>query len=159
MTMGTAARQIVRCAACGAGNRVAPERLRGGVTAVCGKCGAALEPAQPAAGDGAGRPVTVTDQSFDELVLRAPMATLVDLWAPWCGPCRAIAPVLEAIAAELAGEVRIAKLNVDENPRTAARLGVSGIPTLVLYRGGREVDRLVGALPKHDLVRWLRAAA
>jgi len=157
--MTTPTQDLVRCAGCGAGNRLAAERVGAGVKAVCGKCGAALELPRPAAGNGSGRPVTVTDQSFDDLVLRAPTATLVDLWAPWCGPCRMIAPALEEIAAEMAGEVRIAKLNVDENPDTASRLGVSGIPTLVLYRGGREVDRLVGALPKNDLVRWLRAAA
>lgn len=154
-----ATQDLVRCAACGAGNRIALERLQGGVKAVCGRCGAALEPPRAAAGEGAGKPVTVTDASFDELVLRAPTPTLVDLWAPWCGPCRMLAPALEQIAAELGGVVRIAKLNVDENPRAAARVGVNGIPTLVLYRGGREIDRRVGALPKHELLRWLRAAA
>lgn len=151
---------LVRCAACGAGNRLVRERLQAGVQALCGKCGATLDPAPLAAhDDGGGRPVTVTDESFDDLVVRAPQATLVDLWAPWCGPCRVIAPTLEELAGELRGQVRVAKVNVDENPRTAARLGVNGIPTLVLYRGGREIDRRVGALPKQALAQWLRAAA
>jgi thioredoxin 2 len=80
---------------------------------------------------------------------------LVDLWAPWCAPCRQVAPVLEQIARRYAGRVKVVKLNVDEAQRTSARLGVQSIPTLLLVRGGREADRVVGALPGLQLERWL----
>jgi thioredoxin 2 len=83
---------------------------------------------------------------------------LVDAWAPWCGPCRLIAPVIDELASELAGRVRVAKLNVDENPATAARFDLRSIPTLLVLRGGREVDRLVGALPKAEIARRLERA-
>jgi thioredoxin len=78
---------------------------------------------------------------------------IVDLWAPWCGPCRMITPILEQLAGEMAGRIRVAKLNVDENPRTAARFQVQGIPTLLLMKNGQEADRIVGAHPKHEIVR------
>jgi thioredoxin 1 len=96
-------------------------------------------------------PLHVTDATFGRDVLNAPLPVIVDFWAPWCGPCRMIAPALEKLAAEYAGRVRIAKLNVDENPRTAAQYQVQGIPTLLLVRNGRVVDRIVGALPEAQL--------
>lgn len=80
---------------------------------------------------------------------------LVDLWAPWCGPCRMMAPTLDELAAEMAGRVRVAKLNVDENPATAARFNVRGIPTLLAIKGGKEVDRIVGVQPKAEIVKRL----
>jgi thioredoxin len=100
-------------------------------------------------------PVTVTDANFPTEVLGFPRPVLVDLWAAWCAPCRMIAPALEEIAGELMGRVRIAKLNVDENPQTHAGLRVSGIPTLVMFKGGQEVDRVVGALPPPQLRAWI----
>jgi thioredoxin 1 len=103
------------------------------------------------------RPVTVTDASFQRDVLDSDLPVLVDLWAPWCGPCRMIAPILEQLAGEYAGKLKIAKLNVDENPRTAGSLRVMGIPTLLIYRNGREVDRIVGAAPEPMLRARLRA--
>jgi thioredoxin len=80
---------------------------------------------------------------------------LIDLWAEWCGPCRMLAPTIEQLARELAGRVKVGKLNVDENPRAAARFGARSIPTLVLVANGKEVDRLVGLQPKLEIQRWL----
>jgi thioredoxin 2 len=82
------------------------------------------------------------------------MPALVDLWAPWCGPCRAVAPALEALAVDLAGSLRIVKVNVDEAPQVSARLGVQGIPTMLLFRDGAEIARQVGALPGDAIRRW-----
>ncbi len=98
-----------------------------------------------------GRPVTVTDASFAHDVMQASMPVVVDLWAPWCGPCRMVAPTLEKLAREYQGKLRIAKLNVDENPRTAQSYQVSGIPTLLFFKNGRLVDRVIGALPERQL--------
>ena len=93
----------------------------------------------------------VTDNSFQAEVLEADTPVLVDFWAPWCGPCRAVAPMLEALAGERAGKLKIAKLNVDENPRSAARFQVQAIPTMIVFRGPLEVDQIRGALPKAAL--------
>lgn len=99
--------------------------------------------------------IPVTDANFDSEVLKANTPVLVDFWAPWCGPCRAVAPVLEAIAGERAGKLKIAKLNVDENPDVAMRYGVMSIPTLALFIGGVEKKRLIGAMPKRNIVTEL----
>jgi thioredoxin len=100
-------------------------------------------------------PVTVTDATFAAVVEHSPLPVLLDLWAAWCGPCQMLAPVVEALAAEMAGRVCVAKLNVDENPRTAARFNVRSIPTLLVFQAGREIDRIVGVQPKAELARRL----
>jgi thioredoxin len=100
-------------------------------------------------------PVVVTDATFAAEVEQSPLPVLIDLWAPWCGPCRTLAPVIDELAAELAGRVRVVKLNVDENPRTAARFNVRSIPTLLALKAGREIDRIVGVQPKSEIARRL----
>jgi thioredoxin 1 len=99
--------------------------------------------------------VTVTDQDFEQQVLRSDLPVLVDFWAPWCGPCHTVAPVVEEIAAEQGGKLRVAKLNVDDSPQTAQRFGVLSIPTLTLFRGGQEHGRVIGAQGKEYIVRTL----
>ncbi len=103
-------------------------------------------------------PVVVTDASFAREVLASPLPVLVDLWAPWCGPCRIIGPVVERLAREYAGRLKVAKLNVDENPQTAAQFYVQSIPTLLIFRGGQVVDRIVGAAPEPVLRDRVEAA-
>jgi thioredoxin 1 len=98
-----------------------------------------------------GHPIKVTDASFEQQVLRSELPVLVDFWAPWCGPCHMIAPALEKIAADFAGRLVVAKLNVDENPITAGRYSIQGIPTLLVIRGGVVLNRLVDALPEPHL--------
>ncbi len=96
----------------------------------------------------AGNVLEVTDQNFDTEVLQAGMPVLVDFWAEWCGPCRMLAPTVEALAKEYAGKVKVAKVNVDQNIATASRYGIQGIPTLLLFKGGQVREQLVGTQPK-----------
>jgi thioredoxin len=92
-------------------------------------------------------PIRVSETTFSEEVLQSPLPVLLDCWAPWCGPCRMMAPVMDDLAASLAGTVKVAKLNVDENPETSARLGIKSIPTLLLFKNGQILDQMIGAAP------------
>jgi len=143
--------QLIRCPSCGATNRVPMDKVARGLNPVCGRCKTELLADN--------KPVTVTDATFAAEVERSPVPVLLDMWAPWCGPCRMIAPVLEELAKEMAGRVRVAKLNVDENPATATRFNVMSIPTLLVLKGGREMERIVGVQPKTEIVRRLERVA
>ena len=99
--------------------------------------------------------VKVTDASFDADVLQSTVPVVVDFWAEWCGPCKAIGPALDEIATEMQGKVKIVKLNVDENPGVAGKLGIRSIPTLMIFSGGKATAQKVGAAPKGELTKWI----
>ncbi|HZH51921.1 MAG TPA: thioredoxin [Microvirga sp.] len=103
--------------------------------------------------------VKVTDASFPQDVLNSSEPVVVDFWAEWCGPCRMIGPALEEISNEMAGKVKIAKINVDENPQVASQYGIRSIPALMMFKGGQVVAQKIGAAPKGDLAKWIQASA
>jgi len=135
-----AAGSIVACPNCGAKNRV-PAARAGKVR--CAKCHTDLPWL-----------VTADDGSFDEVVGNATLPVLIDVWAPWCGPCRQISPVVEQLSREFAGRLKVVKVNSDESPGISRRHGITGIPTLLMYRDGAEADRVVGAVPAAQLRQW-----
>jgi thioredoxin 2 len=126
-------------------------RVRGGLQPVCGRCRARLRTSSGV--------LEVTDPRFEEQVLASPLPVLLDVWAPWCVPCRGMEPVIEDLASSLAGRVRVAKLNLDRNPEAVARLRIQGVPTVIVFKAGHEVTRMVGAREKVDLMRALAGVA
>ena len=134
------------CPACGTTNRVPQERLKD--QPVCGRCGTELM---------AARPVSLTDATFPAFIAHTELPVLVDFWADWCGPCKTMAPHFANAATQLP-EVRFAKLDTEASPRASAATGIRSIPTIVLYRAGREVARQSGAVAAGDLVRWVQAS-
>jgi thioredoxin 1 len=102
------------------------------------------------------KPIEVTDQTFEDLVLKANLPTLVDFWAVWCGPCKMIAPVLEDIAREYEGQIQVTKLDVDHNNDSAFKYGVMSIPTLILFKDGQPAERIIGYMPKEKLLQRVK---
>jgi thioredoxin len=102
--------------------------------------------------------VNVTDANFEQEVLKSAQPVLIDFWAPWCGPCKAIAPIIDDLAGEYAGRLKVVKINVDDNPEVPARYGVRGIPNLIIIKGGEVKEQIVGAVPKGHLVRAVDSA-
>jgi len=100
----------------------------------------------------------VNDKNFAEEVLSAQLPVLVDFWATWCGPCRSISPIIEELSKEFTGRIKVTKLNVDENPATPSQYGVRGIPTLILFKGGKILDQIVGAVPRARLITMIEKA-
>ena len=138
--------RIVVCPRCDAANRIPAERLADGGT--CGKCKAPLF---------AGEPLELNAANFDTHLARSDIPLLVDFWAPWCGPCRSMAPAFAAAAKQLEPEFRLAKVNTEDEQQLAARFGIRSIPTLALFRSGREVARQAGAMDASTLMRWVRS--
>ncbi|HEV2799696.1 MAG TPA: thioredoxin [Pyrinomonadaceae bacterium] len=151
---------VVTCVNCGAKNRVQEGAAQQSLQAVCGRCGAKLTVSAEETRTASAKPLKVTDASFARDVLGSgDVPVLLDCWAEWCGPCHRIAPALDELAAESQGRYVIAKLNVDENPQTAARFGVRGIPTLLIFKHGQLVERIVGVQPKQTIAARLAAHA
>lgn len=138
---------IVRCLSCGTRNRIPANRV--GETAKCGKCGAGIQ----TQGLSIGRPVVVTDRDFRAQVLQSPLPVLLDCWAPWCGPCRMMEPILEELATEWKGRIRVCKINVDENPLLSQQFQIQSVPTLLVFDNGRLKNNMAGALPKQGIVQ------
>ena len=139
---------LIRCPACDTVNRVPHEKIEQGLKPICGQCKNRLPVSDS--------PTVITDATFASAVENSKIPVLLDMWAPWCGPCRMVAPILEQLAGELSGRVQIAKMNVDDNPVTSSRFNVRSIPTLLIFQNGREVDRIVGVSPKPEILRRLQ---
>lgn len=150
---------VIACSNCGTRNRVDPRNAADQI-AKCGKCGTPLDVSKAADAKGHTQPLIVTDVTFQQQVLQSSgLPVLLDCWAPWCGPCRMVGPIMEQLAVESEGRYLVAKLNVDENPRTADQFQIQSIPTMLIFKDGELVDRIVGAQPKPAIAARLLAHA
>src|SRR5262245_34191840 len=140
---------IVACPRCNTLNRAPAEKLRAGSSGKCGHCGSLLFE---------GHPVALNGQSFETHAAKSDIPLLVDFWAPWCGPCKAMAPQFEKAAAELEPRVRLAKVNTDEEQELAGRFGIQGIPTMILFHHGREIARQSGLMNTAGIEKWVEQA-
>jgi len=136
---------MLKCPACGAMNRVDERRLT--AQPVCGRCGKPLTAPS--------KPIHVGGAEFQKEVLDWPGTVLVDFWAPWCGPCRAVASILEELAARRSGSLKIVKVNTDENGELASQFGIFSIPTLILFDRGNKINEIAGAMPRSQLEAWI----
>lgn len=143
--MAMAQQDLVVCSECGGVNRL--PQARNALEAKCGRCGIKLF---------SGHPQDVNAEIFDRQITRSTLPVVVDIWAPWCGPCKMMAPAYEAAANELEPHVRLIKLNSDKEQAVSARYGIRGIPTMILFHGGREIARTSGAMTAGQIVRWVR---
>lgn len=141
----------LRCSQCRAKNRVQVTKLHSG--ALCGKCGAVLQHEHVLDG----RPLMVDEASFDRLVMQSPLPVLLYCWAPWCSVCGSTTPMVEALASETNGKVRVAKLNVDQNPNLASRFNIMGVPAFFIIDGGEIKHHFPGAIDRHDLMMKMAA--
>ena len=147
--------QILACSKCGAKNRVDENKLASS-EAKCGRCGERLS----AGATYDAKPAVITDETFEREVMQEKgRPVLVDAWAPWCPPCRMIAPIIDQLAAESQGRYKISKLNVDENPQTASRYQIASIPTMLIFKDGQLVDRIIGLQSKPAIAERLNLAA
>jgi thioredoxin 2 len=138
--------QHIVCTACNATNRVDP--AKDGREGKCGKCGAALF---------SGAPTDLPAAAIEAQIARSDIPVVIDVWAPWCGPCRVMGPEFQKAAGAVEPRVRFLKLNSDDNQELAGRLGIRGIPTMILYRNGREAARVSGAMQSGQIVRWIES--
>jgi len=139
---------IIPCLKCGTKNRMPEDRLH--QKPICGKCHEPLIIAQQKIAA-----FEVTDNTFTREVLTSDTSVLVDCWAPWCGPCRTLSPIIDELASDYANGVKVVKLNVDENPHTAAQYGIRSIPTMLFFKEGKLVKQVTGALPKEEIEKYL----
>jgi thioredoxin len=150
---------IVECSKCKQKNRIDPLAAATHL-AKCGKCGAPLEIHMSATEAGDGEPIVVSDSTLQQALANAgDKPFLLDAWAPWCGPCRMVGPIMDQLAKESSGRYLVGKLNVDDNPQTASRFQISSIPTLLIFKNGQLIDRIIGAQPKSAIEARLAKAA
>ena len=147
--MATQDPYVIRCMNCGTKNRVPADKMD--ISAKCGKCGSPLKTENLRNT----HPAAVTDGNFDTQVLKSPLPVLLDCWAPWCGPCKMVGPIMDELASEWRGRVKVCKLNVDENPIMGSKFQIRSIPTLLIFDNGRLMETLVGAVPKEQIMQTM----